>query len=62
MEQNGIEFDFDIDDLMKIMGKNVKEDLKSFEDLVNLDGSVTREVYIYDIEWFILKMIKEKNQ
>lgn len=40
---------FDLDDVITSMVDNVKEDLKTFEDLVNLDGSVNREIYIYDI-------------
>ena len=43
------EFEFSLDDLMGDMKKNVKEDLKSFEDLVNLDGCLRREVYLFDI-------------
>ena len=34
---------FDLDDVITSMVDNVKEDLKTFEDLVNLDGSVNRE-------------------
>lgn len=41
--------DFNLNDLMEGMKKNVKEDIKSFEDLINLDGSLKREVYLYDI-------------
>ena len=41
--------EFDIDDLIKATNKNVKEDIKTFEDLINIDGAINREVYIYDI-------------
>ena len=40
---------FDIDDLFNTMVDNVKEDVKSFEDLINLDGYLKREVYLGDI-------------
>lgn len=44
------EFDFeDLDDLMGEMIGNVKEDVKSFDDIINLDGCLNREVYIGDI-------------
>lgn len=42
---------FDIDDLFNTMADNVKEDIKSFEDLVNLDGYLKREVYLGDISY-----------
>jgi ATP-dependent Clp protease protease subunit len=44
------DFELDLDDLGKILNKNIKDDIKSFEDLVNLDGSLAREIYLYDIE------------
>ena len=40
---------FDLDEVITNIVDNVKEDMKSFDDLVNLDGSVNREIYIYDI-------------
>lgn len=43
------DFEFSLDDLIENMSDNVKEDMKNFEDLVNLDGSLRREVYLYDI-------------
>lgn len=43
------EFEFDLDDLVGAMTDNVKEDIKTFEDLINLDGAARREVYLYDI-------------
>lgn len=43
------EFSFDLDDLMDAMGENVKKDMKSFEDFINLDGSARREIYVFDI-------------
>ena len=43
------EFDFSLDDLIGDMKKNVKEDLKTFEDFINLDGCLKRELYLFDI-------------
>ena len=40
----------DINDLADCLVKNVKDDMKTFIDLVNLDASLNREVYLYDIE------------
>ena len=42
-------YELDLEDLMGIMQDNVKEDIKVFEDLVNLDGALKREIYLYDI-------------
>ena len=39
----------DLDELTSALGKNVKDDIKSFEDLINLDGSLNREMFLYDI-------------
>lgn len=38
-----------IDDLMSALGKNVEEDIKDFVDLINLDGALSREIYLGDI-------------
>lgn len=38
-----------LDDLMDALGTNIKEDIKTFEDLINLDGSVNREVFVGSI-------------
>lgn len=43
--------EFDLDDLITAVNDNVKKELKTFEDLINLDGSLSREIYIYDIEY-----------
>ena len=40
----------DLDDLAITMGKNVKEDIKDFTDLINLDGAIKREIYINGID------------
>jgi len=40
----------DITDLMDGMVKNVKDDIKNFDDLLNLSGSLNREYIINDIE------------
>ena len=42
-------YEIDLDDLMNNMDNNIKDDIKNFEDLVNLDGSLNREIYLYDI-------------
>lgn len=41
--------EFDLDELMDAMATNLKEDVKNFEDVINLDGSLNREVYVGDI-------------
>lgn len=38
--------EIDLNDLMGIMGENIKKDIKNYEDLINLDGSLNREVYL----------------
>ena len=43
------EYELDLDDLTEVLTNNIKKDMKTFEDLVNLDGSLNREVYLYDI-------------
>lgn len=48
MSDFGIQ-EFDLDDLLNGIGENVKRDTKSFEDIVNLDGALDREIYVYDI-------------
>ena len=37
---------FDINDLMSCLEENVKEDIVSFEDIVNLKSSLDREIYL----------------
>lgn len=41
--------DFDLDDLLICLDDNVKKDIKTFEDYINLDGCLNRELYIGDI-------------
>lgn len=41
--------EFDLDDLLNGISDNVKRDIKTFEDIVNVDGALNREVYVYDI-------------
>ena len=43
------EFEIDFNDLMDCMNTNVKKDIKTFEDLINLEGSFRREIYLYEI-------------
>lgn len=40
-----------LDELVDSLAKNVKEDIKQFEDIVNLEGALNREIYINDIEY-----------
>jgi len=42
-------FEFDLDEILPLLGENIKKDIKSFEDYLNLDGSLNREIYIGDI-------------
>ena len=42
--------EIDLEDLMKQLPQNIKEDTKNFEDIINLDGALNREVYLYDID------------
>ena len=41
--------DFNLDDLFSALETNVKKDIVSFEDLVDLDRSLKRELYLGDI-------------
>ena len=41
--------DFDLEDLMDNIIDNVKDDIKTFDDIINLDGALSREVYVGDI-------------
>ena len=41
--------EFDLDDLIDAMSDNIKEDVKSFDDILNLDGALNREIYVGDI-------------
>jgi len=43
------EFDIPLDDLLDVLPDNIKKDAKTFEDIVNLDGALRREIYLYDI-------------
>jgi len=43
------EFEIDLDDLAGALIENVKEDIKSFDDLVNLDSALDREIPIGEI-------------
>jgi len=43
-------FEIPLDDLLDILSENLKEDTKTFEDVLNLDGALHREVYLYDIK------------
>lgn len=46
---NGNVEEFDLDDIVQALNDNVIEDISSFEDVINLQGAVGREVYIGDI-------------
>lgn len=41
--------DLNLDDIVDCLCTNVKEDIKDFEDVINLDGAVSREIYVGDI-------------
>lgn len=41
--------EFNLDNLVDALAENVKDDIKTFEDVINLDGAVNREVYVGDI-------------
>ena len=41
--------EFDLDDLVDALAEKVKDNIKTFEDVINLDGAVNREVYVGDI-------------
>ena len=43
------EIEFDGFDLFTAMGKNVKDDIKDFDDFLNLHNAVTRSIFIGDI-------------
>lgn len=51
-EKNTVDCDIvemDIDDLVDALSDNIKKDIKDFTDLVNLQGSLNREIYLGDI-------------
>lgn len=50
MARCGDEIEFNLDDLIDATQENVKKDVKSFEDVINLDCSLNREVYLGSIE------------
>jgi ATP-dependent Clp protease protease subunit len=41
--------DFEAEELMSFLTQNVKEDIKSFSDIVNLEGNLNRELFVYTI-------------
>lgn len=43
-------FEFDFSELFDDLKKNVKEDIKTFEDVLNLSSALAREIYIGEIE------------
>lgn len=44
------EEEYNLDELFGHMKKNITKDIKTFEDLINLDGALRREIYVYAIE------------
>lgn len=50
MSKNLDTYEIDLDDLLEGTIENVKKDVKTFEDVVNLDGTLNREVYLGNIE------------
>ena len=53
MNKNKIKVDdtieMDLDELMNALASNVSESIKTFDDIVNLDGAINREIYLGDI-------------
>ena len=45
-----LDFVMDLTDALSSLVENVQEDVKSFEDILNLDNSLDRHLYIADIE------------
>lgn len=43
--------EFELEDLVDALSTNVVKDIKNFEDLINLDGAIKREIYIGDIQY-----------
>ena len=41
---------FDVSDLVEAMATNVKEDIKTFDDIINIDSATNREITIGEIE------------
>lgn len=41
--------EIELDNLVDALSTNVKKDIKTFEDLINLDGALNREIYLFDI-------------
>lgn len=41
--------EYDLEDIVSNLFGRVKTDIKTFEDLINFDGSIKREIYLYDI-------------
>ena len=41
--------EIDLDELLNGGAKELKNNIKTFEDLINLDGSLDREIYVFDI-------------
>ena len=45
-----LDFVMDLTDVLSSLVENVQEDAKSFEDILNLDNSLDRHLYVADIE------------
>jgi len=41
--------DYDLDNLIDALTENVTDEIKGFEDIVNLDGAINRELYVGEI-------------
>ena len=48
MDENEIK-EINLDDLVEAMVENVKDDIKNFDDIVNIEGSLNREIPISEI-------------
>lgn len=45
------DYEYELDDLMGALCENVVNDIKTFQDLINLDGDLDRELYLGDINY-----------
>lgn len=48
-EKNTDTYQFDLDELIPALVDNIKDDVKSADDLISLDGFLRREVYLFGI-------------
>lgn len=51
MSKNLDTYEIDLDDLLEGTTENLKDNMKTFEDVINLDGALRREIYLFGIEY-----------